>query len=532
MTQLAWLNEIAWKGTAILAAAFVAAALLRRASAAARHFLWTEALAALLLLPAVMALVPSLVTPGPWGAPLPPAAAIGSHAAASVLVVRPAPAKTVTPPWLLFWAFGAAVAASRFAVGALGTRRIVRRATPAIYAQPAAQDLSRALGIRRNVAVLESAGAPVPLACGLLRPAVVLPHGAAEWSAARLATVLRHELAHIRRWDLAAQALGQVVCCLYWFHPLAWMAARRLRQERERACDDAVLASGIQPHEYAADLVDLARGMAARRRAWADAPAMAEACDLESRVRALFDGSRNRRPLGLKSALLIEAAVLALLLPVAALKVHAQAPNGALVGVVADPSGARVPGARVVARNQDGTAQQQTKADMAGEYRFDAIPAGQYVLEIGSPGFKLLKVNATVMAGQAARIDGNLAVGDITETLRVAGQKPAAVKPNVTGTPQRIKVGGMVQPVKLVQQVKPDYPADLQQAGVQGIVTIQAVISKEGDVLTPKVLSTNVDQRLVQLALDAYKQWKYSPALLNGEPIEVLTKVDIEFTLN
>ncbi len=290
MTQLAWLSEIAWKGTAILAAAFMAASLLRRASAAARHFLWTEALAALLLLPAVMALVPSLVTPGPWGAPLPPAAAIGRHAAASVLVVRPAPAKTATPPWLLFWAFGAAVAASRFAVGAFGTRRIVRRAVAARYAQPAAQELTRALGIRRNVAVLESAGAPVPLACGLLRPAVVLPRGAAEWPAARLVTVLRHELAHIRRWDLAAQAIGQVVCCLYWFHPLAWMAARRLRQERERACDDAVLASGIQPHEYAADLVDLARGMAARRRAWADAPAMAETCDLESRVRALFDG--------------------------------------------------------------------------------------------------------------------------------------------------------------------------------------------------------------------------------------------------
>ena len=294
MTQIAWLGEIAWKGTAILAAAFLAAALLRRASAAARHFLWTEALAAMLLLPVVMAVGPGWKVTADWQAkaPAPPIQR-------TLMVVRPAAAKTATPPWLLLWALGGAIAAVRFALGAVGTRRIVRRASPAVYARPAAEELARALGIHRNVAVLEAAAAPVPLACGLFRPAVVLPRGAAEWPAARLATVLRHELAHIRRWDLAAQALGQMVCCLYWFNPLAWMAARRLRQERERACDDAVLSAGIQPHEYAADLVDLARGMAARRRAWGDAPAMAEACDLEARVRALFDGSRNRRPLGI-----------------------------------------------------------------------------------------------------------------------------------------------------------------------------------------------------------------------------------------
>jgi len=525
MTQIAWLGEVAWKATAVLAAAFAVAALLRRVSAAARHFLWTETLAALLLLPAVMAVGPQ------WTAPtvMAPVSHAGDKIAGgtgTTLVVRP---QRTSIPWIWLWAIGASIVALRFGVGAFYTRRIVRRARPAVYAEGLTAELTA--GMKRNVAVLE-ADVPVPLACGLVRPAVVLPAGAADWPAARLATVLQHELAHIRRWDLAAQALGQVACCLYWFHPLAWLAARRLRQERERACDDAVLAAGVAAHDYAADLVDLARGMAARRSSFADAPAMAEACDLESRVRALFDTSRNRRPLGLKAAVAIELGLLALLLPLASFTMKAQGPQGTLVGVVLDPSGARVPNARVVAKSSDGSNQEQTKANLAGEYSFAVLPAGQYVLEIASPGFKLLKVNATVVAGQATRIDGNLAVGEIAEAVTVTGTKPPVVTPNAMGTGERIKVGGNVQAAKLVKQAKPEYPAELQQAGVQGTVVLQGIISKGGDVLSPKVLSTNVDPRLVQFALNAFQQWRYQPALLNGEPVEVVTTVSIDFTLN
>jgi TonB family protein len=527
MTQIAWFGEVAWKATAILAAAFAAAALLRRASAAAKHFLWTETLAAVLLLPGVMALAPR------WAAPAVVPAIAQSHAAGNTvgvtettLVVRP---ERWSVPWMWLWAVGAGFAAARFGVGALYMRRVVRRSRRAVYAEALAAELSA--GLSRRVKVVE-ADVPAPLACGLLRPAVVLPAGAEEWSGARLATVLRHELAHIRRWDLAAQALGQVVCCLYWFHPLAWLAARRLRQERERACDDAVLAAGVPAHDYAADLVDLARGMAGRRAAIADAPAMAEACDLESRVRALFDASLNRRPLGLKAAVAIELGLLALLLPVASFTLKAQAPRGILSGVVIDPSGARVPNARVVAKSEDGAAQEQTKADLAGEYRFAALPSGQYVLEFASPGFKPAKVNATVVSGQATRVDGRLELGALTEAVTVTGTKPPTVTPNAMGTRERIRIGGNVQMVQLIQQAKPEYPAELQQAGVQGTVVLQGVISKDGDVLSSKVLSTNVDPRLVQLALNAFKQWRYKPALLNGEPVELLTTVSIEFALN
>ena len=529
MIQVAWLGEIAWKGTVILAVSFAAAALLCRASAAARHFLWTVALGALVALPAAIALAPQWKVEAPIHA-VAAGAAETVPASQTVMTVRGNPAKPSRSGWLIVWAFGCAVAAARFTLGAARLRWILRRAIPAEYAQGLADELASAFPNRLRATVLESADAPVPLACGLLRPAIVLPRGAAEWPEARLRTVLRHELEHIRRYDLGAQALGQAACCLYWFHPLAWIAARQLRQERERACDDAVLASGTVAHDYAADLVDLARGLAARRQAWTNAPAMAEACDLESRVRALFDQKRKRTPLGARTAAAMSVAALALLLPMASLTLHAQAGQGALAGIVQDASGARVPNCKVVAKGPDGN-QEVTRSNAAGEYRFAAIPAGNYALEFLSPGFAMKKMEAAVPAGQAAFIAASLEMGSVSESITIRGQKPPTVTPKAAGTPQRVRVGGNVRPVRLLEQIKPQYPADLQQLGIEGTVILRGVISKDGSVLSPKVVNT-VDARLANLALDAFKQWRYEPALLNGQAVETVTTITIDFTLN
>jgi len=427
---------------------------------------------------------------------------------------------------------GCALTVMRFSIGAARIRWILRRSKPAVYAQLQAEQIGRVLRIRRRVMVVESADAMVPLACGILRPAIVLPRDAGSWQEARLRTVLWHELAHIRRYDLEVQTLGQAACCLYWFHPLAWIAARRLRQERERACDDVVLASGTAAHDYAADLVDLARGVAARWRAWTDAPAMAEVTDLESRIRTLFDQRRNRRPLDARTAAAIGATALALLLPMASLTVNAQAARGALLGMVQDPSSARVVHCQVVAKNQNGTNQEVTNTNAVGEYRFGAIPAGNYVLEFSLPGFALTKMNAVVMPGQAARLDATLAMGTISEDITINGKKPPAVIPRSDTPPERIRVGGNVQPARLLYQTKPEYPDELQQLGIKGTVVIRAIISKYGDVLSPQVVNTDIDQRLAQFALDAVKQWRYQPSLLNGQPVEAITTLTIDFTLN
>ncbi len=219
MTQLAWLGEIAWKGSVVLVIAFGAAVWLRRESASARHLLWTAALSALVLLPAAIAVASQwrVATPVEMAQVEVPRSSASSHSIAER--AQPEQSQPIRYPWLMLWVLGGVAASVRFGAGTLRTWRMVRRARPAKYAETALGELRNALGLQRRVRVLESGEAPVPLACGVIRPSVVLPKNAGEWTEARLRSVLRHELAHIQRHDLAAQIVGQAACCIYWFHP-------------------------------------------------------------------------------------------------------------------------------------------------------------------------------------------------------------------------------------------------------------------------------------------------------------------------
>jgi len=97
-------------------------------------------------------------------------------------------------------------------------------------------------------------------------------------------------------------------------------------------------------------------------------------------------------------------------------------------------------------------------------------------------------------------------------------------------TPKRIRVGGQVQTAKLINKVQPVYPPLAKQARIQGTVRLQAVIAKDGSVVELQVLSGH--PLLQQAALDAVRQWRYHPTLLNTEPVEVVTTIDVIFTLS
>jgi TonB family protein len=504
---------IAWKGTIILLAMFAAAWLLRNRSAALRHCAWTAGFAALLLLPLSLVPAPSWV----------PIAAV-PDSGITRLIVSPATraAPGIPVPWMtILYAAGCAIAVLRFAIGAGRTAWI------SSHAERTAE-WSREFGVR----VVTTPEAPMPMAWGVLRPSIILPAAASAWPEARLRTVLLHERMHLERRDLLTHAIAQLACCVYWFHPLAWIGLGRLRQERERACDNAVIASGIAAHDYAAHLMDVVRAVASRRDSWADAPAMADSSNLESRVRALLDRGRDRRPLSRASAAGVTMGAVLLLIGVAVLKLDAQAAGGSIAGTVTDPSGAVVPRCRVLVRALSGTSfELSASTDAVGHYRFTSLPPGEYAVEFGAPGFAALKTKAALVAGAAARLDGNLELGGITEAVTVQGSRnsPAAMA-RPASTPQRIKVGGNVQPSKLITQSRPEYPADLQQAGVEGTVMIRAVVSTNGVLMNPQVVNT-VDARLAKLALDGIARWVYQPALLNGEAVETGTTISIDFRL-
>jgi len=136
-----------------------------------------------------------------------------------------------------------------------------------------------------------------------------------------------------------------------------------------------------------------------------------------------------------------------------------------------------------------------------------------------------------VSAGTALGVPGGVPGGQAGSVLGgIIGGVGSNLPPPPKEGPKRIRVGGQVQTAKLVNKVQPIYPALAKQARIQGTVRLQAVIAKDGSVVELQVLSGH--PLLVQAALDAVRQWRYQPTLLNGEPVEVVTTIDVVFTLS
>ncbi|MCP3960346.1 MAG: M56 family metallopeptidase [bacterium] len=179
-------------------------------------------------------------------------------------------------------------------------------------------ELTERLAARRAPRLLISPKITVPMTWGSLRPVILLPEDADCWPASRRRDVLLHELAHIRRHDALTRIWSQLACALYWFDPLVWWAAHRLRVESEHACDDRVLSAGSRASDYADHLLAAAR--TARGRLPVAAVAMARPSPLSGRVFAILDEKRDRAPLTATRLLVscLTASVLALPLAAAA----------------------------------------------------------------------------------------------------------------------------------------------------------------------------------------------------------------------
>jgi TonB family protein len=341
--MLSW-NESAWyslclstalKSMAILGTAWLASRLLRGRSAAARHLVWTAAFAALLALPFLSLSLPALrVTPGllPSSVVFQDTAAEGTPASQGQLPTGAVAAAT-TRPWrpdwrrwlLLLWAAGAAAGFLQMLVAWAAISHIRRRSRA--FASPELPSLAQALGIRHNVTVLETEPGRMPMTFGLLRPTVFVPGDAAQWGQDRCRVVLLHELAHVRRGDFATHLLARTALSLYWWNPLAWTGWREFLKERERAADDVVLGAGAGASDYAGHLLEIARTMQAPRAAASAALAMARKSQLEGRLLAILDSSRNRKTAGRASAWVAALLAMSVVAPLAALHAQDNAPE-------------------------------------------------------------------------------------------------------------------------------------------------------------------------------------------------------------
>jgi len=387
------------KGTLLVLIAACLTRLLGRSPAAARHLVWSLAVGGLLLLP-VMAQLPwrleltTLAAARDAFAPEPALVATKNHSnqvtlntgsptteAQSPVARRPSPvpgssspvasrqspvARPLDPAMLLTlaWLAGMLWMSGRLLVGVANVRRIVRRSVPADDDwQELVDDAQASIGAEANVRIVISAEAAMPFTSGLFRPVIVLPDAASDWTTERRRSVLLHELAHVRRRDLVTNAVVQMACVAYWFHPLVRLAARHVRIEAERACDALVVAAGTRPSDYAGDLLEIARTMRSSATATV-ALAMARRSDFEGRLLAILSPDTGRNVLTATRAALVALSF--------------AAPAAAIAAAV--PAGPTTPNAEVRNSNREDAASSASH-DADVEPAASVVGAAEHVLQ-------------------------------------------------------------------------------------------------------------------------------------------------------
>jgi TonB family protein len=516
---MTFLLEWAVKVAIILGAAWFATLLARKLSAATRHGIWAAALCGIVIAPVLTWIVPAAQ----------PQVVLGNNVVATV--ISPGSVARVNAmariPWIqVLWVTGCLLSILRLVVGFSWMRKSSRP-----FLDERSCRMLREMCPDRHVALLTSGKKSMPITWGLFPPRIVLPAEAEAWREDRLRVVLCHELAHVRRRDWAWQMAAEIVKAIYWFHPMVWLAARRLRQESEIACDDIVLNSGLSATLYANELLSLTTML--KDSGWVEGPvlAMAKTSDLERRFTSMLNPLLNRRPVTGKAKLLIFCTTTALLVSLVALRAPAQNPAGVISGTVYDPDRAIVVNAKVTATNIDTHASESTTTRGDGTYSFNNLLPGKYQITAAQRGFRQFDSPPVDLTGnQGGVVDANLSVGGITEVITVTAQ---GVSSGATAAPQgaqRILVGGNVHAANLIRQVKPPYPESARAAGIEGSVVLRAVIDTDGKPTRIRVIRSMGDE-FDSAALQAVSQWRYEPTLLNGRPVEVMTDVTVAFKL-
>jgi len=260
------------KATVILGIALAATHVARHARASMRASFLAAAFGLVMVMPIASALTPVREVPIPVA--IAPAFLANELAAQpEVLGVQPRPTEPKESSWQLpslrtltrsAWLLGAVITALPLALGLWRVRRIRRRGQAWPPADAFVEELRAPLGLRRSVTIVLQKDVVAPATCGWMRPTIMLPIDAPDWSAEDLRQALLHELEHVRRHDWPVHVIARLTCSLYWFHPAAWIAWRQLSLESERACDDAVVVQA-ENTAYAQQLVALARRVATVR---------------------------------------------------------------------------------------------------------------------------------------------------------------------------------------------------------------------------------------------------------------------------
>lgn len=616
----AWANAMllwSWQSLWIVAVTAVGLKAVRLKSPSVRHSIWFFAITAIAILPAAnfavqkLEVVPAAVasiTSIPAVTSLTSVTPVSSIAtltsvaqlpAAVVIEQTPSVSAGQTSPASIFfglWGLGVAVSGARVFRNWRRARRIAVSA-----------EISRHGEIETPIAY--SALTSTPMIVGLLRPIIVLPADIHAWATSEESrAMLSHEMAHLRRRDHYVGLLQAALGAVCFFHPAVRYALREVAVERELACDETVLASGVCANLYGEALLRVAErsvrgpdgyspsfgatGKVLERRIHmilnhravrprnpnlarlftaGGALAMMVLAVLllpqgETLARPTQDAPPQIRlatvnPLGIPlmlAAVVREAAAEPVraetqapsevqfqqkgqdlplvgnrvldLLQVLAVAQPTQVRLGTLSGTIVDSLGGFIPGAAVTLTSADGSVKTAV-TNGAGLFELQQIDAGRYTLRASLPGFMTVERPVFVGEGTSSAGDITLPLGSVSTFVEVSTARPAST---LSPTTQSRRLGGDVAQANLVSAPKPIFPPLARATGAEGTVRLLAVIDRSGAVTSLQVDTTRPgtgNPDLINAAMDAVRQWRYRPAILNGQPVEVATAIQVNFTL-
>lgn len=536
------LTGLVVRSSVMLLTGLLVTRLLARRSAALRHRVLAVSLVSALLV-GPLSLVLSV-----WTVPLPDALSISDAPlvatrsdalAEQPVAVTPRPV-AATPPSvmpapetliLIVWLAGSSVLAAVLLCGLVSVARITARASDLddVRWLQALDQLRARFGVRRRVRLARTTSPDVLATWGWQRPRVLVPRDAQTWTDDRVRVVLCHELAHIRRNDWAVQVGAELVRALFWFNPLAWIACTRLRRESELACDDEVLRAGVGGRDYAAQLVDLARQFRRRGPVWLSATPMAHPSTLERRIRAMLNPALDRR---LPSRPLIAGLAAALVLVMAPLVTVRAGQSGPapLGGTIYDVTGGVLPGVKVTVMDIN-EARLDATTNGSGRFEFPPVGPGKYQLTAAIPGFGTLRQEIDLRETKDWERTVTLQIGELRETVTIRETRTGAGDTTPRTGPVATRVGGNIKVPQKIRDVRPLFPASMREAGLTGVVPVEALIGVDGSVTSLRVLSAQAHPDFAVAAVDAVRQWRFTPTLLNGQPVEVRMNVTITFDM-
>lgn len=351
-SELQWLLVYSTKATIVLLFSVAVVFVLRKRSPATKSSWWLAGFVGILILPAFSSVLPNLTilpvledtaiqrtliqeriaTSNPEAVTLPSEVTLDQTSASpspvsDALVSTWYSLASIPLSVLLFsmWLSGFVLVLLQILSGMIAVRLLANRGSPIV--DRTWTDLSEELGdrlfITRSIRLLQSPDCTSPMTWGGWNPVVMLPENAVKWSDEKKRCVLTHEYAHIKRWDTVSQTLSRVVCAAQWFNPLVWFAAKKYRAEREFACDQYVIESGLSATGYAQYLLDIALTFKSTLARPYGALMMARPSQLEGRVLTVLNSEFSSaqkpkgapRPVVLWSSMIVVVALLAAVSP-------------------------------------------------------------------------------------------------------------------------------------------------------------------------------------------------------------------------